>query len=87
MLVLLLIDTRTWGRATCRRPSTRTFQRSNSVTAADIELETMPDLAEGFADEEETWDQLQRIRSMPINMEKKLELKAELMVKQVKLTF
>ena len=41
----------------------------------------MPDLAEGFADEEETWDQLQRIRSMPINMEKKLELKTELMVK------
>ena len=57
------------------------------MTAADIELETMPDLAEGFADEEETWNQLQRIRSMPVNMEKKRELKAELMVKLFTLYF
>ncbi len=43
-------------------------------------METMPDLAQGFADEEETWNKLQLIRTLPVNMAKKRELKMELMV-------
>ena len=41
----------------------------------------MPDLAQGFADEEETWNQLQQIRSLPVNMASKRELKAKIMVR------
>lgn len=62
--------------------STRTLRgdNGNSPTAADIEMETMPDLAQGFADEEETWNKLQLIRTLPVDMAKKRELKAEIMV-------
>ena len=71
-------DTRTWGRAT--HSMTVRNRRRTSATAADIEMETMPDLAQGFVDEEETWNQLQQIRSLPVNMAIKRELKAKLMV-------
>lgn len=46
----------------------------------DYELETMPDLSQGFADEEETWQEIQRIRSLPLSMEEKRRRKNELMV-------
>lgn len=46
----------------------------------DYELEAMPDLSQGFADEEETWQEIQRIRSLPLSMEEKRRRKNELMV-------
>lgn len=77
-------DAKTLGRSTStRRMSSRTLilrNTGNSPSAADLEMETMPDLAQGFADEEETWNKLQLIRTLPVNMAKKRELKMELMV-------
>ena len=82
---LLFTDARTWGKtALSRRMSTRTLRYGNSPTAAEIELETMPDLSSGLADEQETWDQLQDIRNLPITMEAKRQLKAEIMVASFK---
>jgi len=63
-----------------RRMSTRTLRNGNSPTAAEIEMETMPDLSSGLADEQETWEKLRNIRNLPINMEAKRILKAEIMV-------
>ena len=60
--------------------STRTLRNGSSPTAAELEMEYMPDLASGLADEQETWDQLQNIRNLPISMEAKRQLKAEIMV-------
>ena len=74
-------DTRTWGRTTNRRLQSKFGVRKNSASAAELEMETMPDLAQGFADEEETWNQLQQIRSLPVNMASKRELKAKIMVR------
>jgi hypothetical protein len=40
----------------------------------------MPDLSQGIPNEEEMWQKMQQIRSLPITMAEKRRLKAELKV-------
>lgn len=75
-------DSRTWGKAASRRNTvSRTLGRSaTSPSTCEYELETIPDLSQGIADEEETWQEIQHIRSLPLTMEEKRRRKNQLMV-------
>ena len=59
---------------------TRKLRISQSFprTAFDIEME--PTSAEGLDDEEDTWNKLQLIRTLPVDMKVKRKLKAEVSV-------
>lgn len=46
----------------------------------EVELGMMPDLSEGLPNEEEMWQKIQQIRSLPVTMAEKRVLKAELKV-------
>lgn len=56
-----------------------TLRHDNSPTD-EIEMGMMPDLSEGLPNEEEMWQKIQQIRSLPITMGEKRRLKAELRV-------
>ncbi len=72
-------DVRTWGKTTTRTRRMSTLRYGNSPTD-EVELGMMPDLSEGLPNEEEMWQKMQQIRSLPITMGEKRRLKAELKV-------
>ena len=58
-----------------------TLRHGNGSSPTDeVELGMMPDLSEGLPNEEEMWQKMQQIRSLPITMGEKRRLKAELKV-------
>ncbi|XP_032777252.2 transmembrane channel-like protein 7 isoform X2 [Daphnia magna] len=75
------IDIRTWGKTTSRSRRTSTL-RHGSTPTDEVELGMMPDLSQGLPNEEEMWQKMQQIRSLPITMGEKRMLKAELRVAQ-----
>lgn len=72
-------DIRTWGKTTSRSRRTSTL-RHGSTPTDEVELGMMPDLSQGLPNEEEMWQKMQQIRSLPITMGEKRMLKAELRV-------
>lgn len=52
-----------------------------TTNANDIQVEILPDLSEDtILNEKKTWEELQRIKSMPVPMAQKKLLKAQLAV-------
>jgi hypothetical protein len=72
-------DVRTWGKTTSRSRRASTLRHANTPTE-EVELGMMPDLSQGLPNEEEMWQKMQQIRSLPITMGEKRRLKAELKV-------
>ncbi|XP_046635866.1 transmembrane channel-like protein 7 isoform X2 [Daphnia pulicaria] len=75
------IDVRTWGKTTSRSRRASTLRHASTPTD-EVELGMMPDLSQGIPNEEEMWQKMQQIRSLPITMAEKRRLKAELKVAQ-----
>ncbi|RZF34662.1 hypothetical protein LSTR_LSTR010827 [Laodelphax striatellus] len=66
-----------------RRTSTRsryqtTTVRQSTTQINDIQLSMMPDLSENLSNEERMWEEIMLIKSMPISMAQKKEMKAQL---------
>lgn len=76
-------DVRTWGKTTSRTRRMSTLRPSDYSPTDETEMGMMPDLSEGLPNEEEMWQKMQQIRSLPISMEEKRKLKAELKVGSV----
>lgn len=51
-----------------------------TTTANDVQVAMMPDLSENLTDEERIWEEIHEIKSMPVPMAQKKELKAQLQV-------
>ncbi|XP_039279509.1 transmembrane channel-like protein 7 [Nilaparvata lugens] len=66
-----------------RRTSTRSRYQTTTVRQStthinDIQLSMMPDLSENLSNEERMWEEIMLIKSMPISMAQKKEMKAQL---------
>ncbi|XP_058829414.1 transmembrane channel-like protein 7 [Topomyia yanbarensis] len=64
-------------KGTRRRTSFSTVARRGSQYH-DIQVATLPDLSENLINEERTWEEIQEIKSMPVPMAQKREMKAQL---------
>ncbi|XP_055592810.1 transmembrane channel-like protein 7 [Uranotaenia lowii] len=64
-------------KGTRRRTSFSTVARRGSQYH-EIQVATMPDLSENLINEERTWEEIQEIKSMPVPMAQKREMKAQL---------
>ncbi|EAT47970.1 AAEL000967-PA [Aedes aegypti] len=64
-------------KGTRRRTSFSTVARRGSQYH-EIQVATLPDLSENLINEERTWEEIQEIKSMPVPMAQKREMKAQL---------
>ncbi|KAL9702659.1 hypothetical protein quinque_006177 [Culex quinquefasciatus] len=64
-------------KGTRRRASFSTVARRGSQYH-EIQVATLPDLSENLINEERTWEEIQEIKSMPVPMAQKREMKAQL---------
>ncbi|XP_055535014.1 transmembrane channel-like protein 7 [Wyeomyia smithii] len=64
-------------KGTRRRTSFSTAARRGSQYH-EIQVATLPDLSENLINEERTWEEIQEIKSMPVPMAQKREMKAQL---------
>ncbi|XP_055919049.1 transmembrane channel-like protein 7 [Eupeodes corollae] len=66
-----------------KRRQTQYNTRSNSIARREIQYQdvqgaTLPDLSQDLTDEERIWEEIQEIKSMPVSMTQKKDLKAKL---------
>lgn len=54
-----------------------------STNVQDAAVSMLPDLSENLSNEERTWEEIMQIKSMPICMDQKIQLKRQLQVTQV----
>lgn len=64
-------STRSRGTSTARRMSTNIH---------DAAVSMLPDLSENLSNEERTWEEIMQIKSMPVSMTQKIQLKNQLQV-------
>lgn len=78
-------DTRTMARrrqsATSQRGKNSSVSRRGSQFATvDTQVSILPDLSENVTDEERIWEEILEIKSMPVSMSEKREMKQQLQV-------
>ncbi|XP_055839511.1 uncharacterized protein LOC129907361 isoform X3 [Episyrphus balteatus] len=66
-----------------KRRQTQFNTRSNSIARREIQYQdvqgsALPDLSQDLTDEERIWEEIQEIKSMPVSMTQKKDLKAKL---------
>ncbi|CAH1397573.1 unnamed protein product [Nezara viridula] len=68
----------TYKRCATNRSQNYSTMQQNTMQN-DVHVAMMPDLSENLANEETTWEEMMLIKTMPINMSQKREIKAKLL--------
>uniref|UniRef100_A0A1B0GI38 Uncharacterized protein n=1 Tax=Lutzomyia longipalpis TaxID=7200 RepID=A0A1B0GI38_LUTLO len=72
------------NRTSRRRQSATATRRSSTFRAGqhnqEVQVAMLPDLSENLTDEERIWEEIHEIKSMPVSMAQKKEMKAQLQV-------
>lgn len=74
-----------------RATDTRTFRRQTSLirdgtvhrrasAAGDVQVSMLPDLSQEISNEQTTWEEIMQIKSIPVPMVQKKEMKAKILV-------
>ncbi|XP_018336056.1 transmembrane channel-like protein 7 isoform X1 [Agrilus planipennis] len=70
-------NTRTFRRQTSSRSRQESFTRRTS-TLGDVQVSMLPDLSENLSNEQSTWEEIMRIKALPVPMAEKREMKLKL---------
>lgn len=76
---------RSTAERTIRRQTTLRSRRDSTVhrrasTTQDVQVSMLPDLSENISNEQTIWEEIMQIKTMPIPMVQKKELKAKILV-------
>jgi hypothetical protein len=72
-------DTRTIRRQTSSRSRRESTVHHGTATTADVQVSMLPDLSENLSNEQTTWEEIMQIKSMPVPMSQKKEMKAKIL--------
>lgn len=72
-------DTRTIRRQTSSRSRRESTVHRGTATTADVQVSMLPDLSENLSNEQTTWEEIMQIKSMPVPMSQKKEMKAKIL--------